>query len=60
MEPIPFGYKEKVGGGLEKCPVEQAVLAEVRALRAAGINRREIVDMLIAVGIVKGTGGRCE
>jgi hypothetical protein len=60
METIRYGYREKEGGGLEKCSVEQAVLTEIRSLRVAGLSRREIVDVLTAVGIVGRTGGRDE
>jgi DNA invertase Pin-like site-specific DNA recombinase len=54
---VPYGYRLAADGlHLEAEPAEQAVLARVRQLSAAGLSQREIVLDLAAHGVVGRTG----
>lgn len=52
----PYGYRLAPSGALEPDDAEQGVIAQVRALRAAGLSLRGIVGELARVGIVARTG----
>lgn len=53
---VPYGYSADASGRLVECPAERAVIAQVRALRAAGLSQRGIVAELARVGLVGRTG----
>jgi site-specific DNA recombinase len=53
---IPYGYQLAAGGRLKADEAEQAVLAVVRELRAAGRSHRAIVVELGARGLVSRAG----
>lgn len=53
---VRYGFTANTAGLLVECPAEQAVIAQVRALRAAGLSQRGIVAELARVGIVGRTG----
>lgn len=52
----PFGWTADASGRLAEDPAEQAVLAEVRGLRAEGLSLRRIVAELEARGMVSRAG----
>jgi DNA invertase Pin-like site-specific DNA recombinase len=49
--PVPYGYKLEASGALVRDPAEQAVLAEARRLRAAGLSLRAIAAELDRHGL---------
>jgi len=54
---VPYGYRvSEDGRSLEVDDAEQAVLAEVRAMRAAGLSVRSIVAALAAKGLLSRKG----
>ena len=53
---IPYGYTADAAGRLAPCAAERAVIAQVHALRAAGVTLRGIVAELARVGVVGRTG----
>jgi len=53
---VPFGYTADASGTLAADPGEQAIMASVRTLRAAGLTLRGIVAELARVGFVGRTG----
>jgi len=53
---VPYGFAADENGRLSECPAEQAVIAQVRALRDAGLTFRGIVAELARVGVVGRTG----
>ncbi len=53
---VPYCFTADVEGRLVACPAEQAVIAQVRALRDAGLSQRGIVAELARVGVVGRTG----
>ena len=53
---VRYGYTADASGRLVECPVEQAVLAQVRALDAAGLSQRAIVAELQRAGFLGRTG----
>jgi len=53
---VPYGYRAVEGGRLEADEAEQAVLAVVAELRAAGLSHRAIVAELSARGLVSRAG----
>jgi len=53
---VRYGYTADASGRLVECPVEQAVMAQVRALRAAGLSQRGIIAELARAGFVGRTG----
>lgn len=53
---VPYGYTADGEGRLAPHAGEQAVIAEVRRLRAAGLSQRAIVASLAEAGIVGRTG----
>ena len=53
---VPYGYSADDAGRLVECPAERAVIAQVRALRDAGLSFRGIVAELARVGVVGRTG----
>jgi DNA invertase Pin-like site-specific DNA recombinase len=53
---VPYGYRAVEGGRLEADDTEQAVLAIVTELRAAGLSHRRIVSELRARGLVSRAG----
>lgn len=53
---VPYGFTSDAAGRLSPCAAERAVIAQVRALRAAGMTLRGIVAELGRVGIVGRTG----
>ncbi len=53
---VPYGFAADAEGRLTACPAEQAVIAQVRALRDAGLTFRGIVAELARVGVVGRTG----
>ena len=53
---VPFGFTADAAGKLEANEGEQAIIASVRALRAAGLTLRGIVAELARVGLVGRTG----
>lgn len=53
---VPYGYSADATGRLVECPAELAVIAQVRALRAAGMTFRGIVAELARAGVVGRTG----
>lgn len=53
---VPYGYSADASGRLVECPAERAVIAQVRALRAAGLTFRGIVAELARAGVVGRTG----
>jgi DNA invertase Pin-like site-specific DNA recombinase len=53
---VPYGFTADTTGRLVACPAEQAVIAQVRALRTAGLSHRGIVGELERAGLVGRTG----
>ena len=53
---VPYGFAADECGRLVECAAEQAVIAQVRALRDAGLTFRGIVAELARVGVVGRTG----
>jgi site-specific DNA recombinase len=54
---IPYGFRPAADGrGLELVPAEQAVIAQARALRAAGLSLRQVCGQLAARGHLSRTG----
>ena len=53
---VPYGYSADDAGRLVECPAERAVIAQVRALRDAGLSFRGIVAELARAGVVGRTG----
>lgn len=53
---VPYGFTADAAGRLVECPAELAVIAQVRALRAAGMTFRAIVSELARAGVVGRTG----
>ena len=53
---MPYGFTADAAGKLAPDAAEQAVIAQVRALRAAGLSLRGIVAELGRVGIVSRVG----
>ena len=53
---VPYGFVADAAGRLSPCEPEQAVLAQVRRLRDAGLSQRAIVAELARVGLVGRTG----
>jgi len=53
---VPYGFTADAAGRLVPNAGEQGVIAQVRALRAAGLSLRGIVAELARVGIVARTG----
>lgn len=53
---VSYGFTADTTGLLVECPAEQAVIAQVRTLRATGLSQRGIVAELARVGIVGRTG----
>lgn len=53
---VPYGYSADATGRLVECPAELAVIAQVRALRTAGMTFRGIVAELARAGVVGRTG----
>lgn len=48
----PYGFKLDESGKLTRDEAEQAALAEIRALRKAGLSERGIEALLASVGLV--------
>jgi len=48
---VPYGFTADAAGRLSVCPEEQAVLSQIRELRAAGLTLREIRDELARLGL---------
>lgn len=53
---VPYGYSADATGRLVECPAELAVIAQVRALRDAGLSHRGIVTELARIGVIGRTG----
>ena len=53
---VRYGFTADAAGRLVECPAEQAVIAQVRALSAAGLSQRGIVAELARAGLVGRTG----
>lgn len=53
---VPYGYSADDAGRLSEYPAEQAVIAQARTLREAGLTFRGIVAELARVGVVGRTG----
>jgi hypothetical protein len=53
---VRYGFTADANGKLVVCPAEQAVIAQVRALRDAGLSQRGIVAALATGSIVGRTG----
>lgn len=53
---VPYGFTADASGRLSPCEAEQAVIAAVRELRAAGIPLRAVVVELARRGFVSRTG----
>lgn len=53
---VRYGFTADANGKLVECPAEQAVIAQVRALRDAGLSFRGIVAELARAGVVGRTG----
>ncbi len=53
---VPYGFTADAAGRLVECAAELAVIAQVRALRAAGLSQRGIVAELARAGVVGRTG----
>lgn len=53
---VPYGFTADTAGRLVECPAELAVIAQVRALRGAGMTFRAIVSELARAGVVGRTG----
>lgn len=53
---VPYGYTADDQGKLSPHPGEQAIIAQVHALRAAGLSLRGIVSELARAGLVGRTG----
>ncbi len=53
---VPYGFTSDAAGRLSPCPAERAVIAQVHALRAAGLSLRGIVAELARAGVVGRTG----
>jgi len=53
---IPYGFTSDAAGRLSPCPAERAIIAQVHALRAAGVTLRGIVAELARAGVVGRTG----
>ena len=53
---VPYGFTADAAGRLAPCAAERAVIAQVHALRAAGLSQRAIVAELARAGVVGRTG----
>ena len=53
---VPYGFTSDDAGRLSPCAAERAVIAQVHALRAAGLSFRAIVAELARAGVVGRTG----
>lgn len=53
---VPYGFAADANGRLAPDPAEQTVIAQVHALRAAGLSMRGIVAELDRAGLVSRTG----
>lgn len=53
---VPYGFTADATGKLSPCAAERAVIAQVHALRAAGLSQRAIVAELARAGVVGRTG----
>ena len=53
---VPYGFTADAAGRLVECAAELAVIAQVRALRGAGMTFRAIVSELARAGVVGRTG----
>lgn len=53
---VPYGFTADATGKLSPCVAERAVIAQVHALRAAGLSQRAIVAELARAGVVGRTG----
>ena len=53
---VPYGFTSDAAGRLSPCPAERAIIAQVHALRAAGLSQRAIVAELARAGVVGRTG----
>lgn len=53
---VPYGFTADDAGRLAMCSTEQAVIAQVRALRDAGLSFRAVVAELARAGVVGRTG----
>ena len=53
---VPYGFTSDAAGRLSPCPAERAIIAQVHALRAAGVTLRGIVAELARAGVVGRTG----
>jgi DNA invertase Pin-like site-specific DNA recombinase len=53
---VPYGFTADDAGRLSQCPVEQAVIAIVADLRAAGMSLRAVVAELDRRGLVSRAG----
>ena len=53
---VPYGFTSDAAGRLAPCAAERAVIAQVRALRDAGVTLRGIVAELARAGVVGRTG----
>ena len=53
---VPYGFTADAAGRLVECAAELAVIAQVRALRGAGMTFRGIVSELARAGVVGRTG----
>ncbi len=53
---VPYGFTSDAAGRLSPCVAERAVIAQVHALRAAGVTLRGIVAELARAGVVGRTG----
>jgi site-specific DNA recombinase len=47
---VPFGFRVDEAGALVECPAEQAILSDLRALKARGLTLREVAAELNARG----------
>jgi DNA invertase Pin-like site-specific DNA recombinase len=55
---IPFGFQLAEGNRIEKCPKEQAILAQIKELRSSGLSIREIATELNYRGIFNRNGNK--
>lgn len=53
---VPYGFTADAAGRLAPCAAERAVIAQVHALRAAGVTLRGIIAELARAGVVGRTG----
>ena len=53
---VRYGFTADAAGRLVECPAELAVIAQVRALRDAGLSHRAIVAELARIGVIGRTG----